>query len=406
MMNRCDFFAFAALLLGIFPFAEGNFRQTCSSSSSGAFIAWTRDDNICHSVVDYSFYIPDGYSTLALNTVAVSALSHASVLSILPPACRVSLLTAVCSQVFMKCDDQYYSTGSSTSGLPYKRPCSSICAAIARDCHGLLSLYKYNSLIHHIANCSSTTYYSTSTPPLATYYSSSAVGTLMGTYDKSNASSKCNVGPTTKFNAAGSVETYSQSDGVCSGIATELYVFPGNLFNSSLSPIAEQYVVQNATERKLFQIFSSVPDWVSDKCFLSLRKYFCGIYMPAAVQTTSRRVLSAAGINTTAVSMVVGSRPLDYRITLPSYPDISVCEEYESNCGKLADLSVNEIFRVQCRVVTASSYGLSYSLFPSANETMLGRSAPSKISLTSAPAEQFSGRRYTGSEAYVPSCPG
>jgi hypothetical protein len=56
----------------------------------------------CLGVVDYDFYLPNNFTSSALNTIAKTQLAD-SRLAILPSTCQVALKKLVCSNIYLKC---------------------------------------------------------------------------------------------------------------------------------------------------------------------------------------------------------------------------------------------------------------------------------------------------------------
>jgi hypothetical protein len=370
--------------------------------------------DVCKDVVDYSYYVPPSFSSSKLNILASELLSS-PLLSILPSKCRYALQRAACSNVYLRCH---------SSQTSIYRPCGFLCDRVASDCFGLLSVFKFNDHMGRITNCSGYSNYSSlSVPVLSSVTSVTGRGAQL-TYDYSyasltNYSSTCN-GLSTNASystspVASAMETYKYGDeGACGGITTKLYVPPGNVFNSTLSPIQPTHAVQELVEAKLLGIFDTIPAWVSNTCYFAIRKYFCGVHMPYPQQLTLGAVLRSNGISETTFRAAYGNSSgmaniddvLSYDFYLPSYPDVSVCGEYVRECGQIADISGLEIFRPRCSA-NATVYGPTFDLFPSGNQTILSLYLlmfASNANFNTSPNLLY-GAFDTSADSYVPKCP-
>ncbi len=104
--------------------------------------------NPCAAVVDYSFYLPNGYTLANLATAANSRLSSTS-LKVLTTSCQNALRNAVCASVYLKCQPNIDLTNTATYNfapyqqdlsvtfpLPMQRPCAKVCTDVADQCTG------------------------------------------------------------------------------------------------------------------------------------------------------------------------------------------------------------------------------------------------------------------------------
>jgi hypothetical protein len=178
---------------------------TLTASSPQAALGIT-----CLGVVDYSYFLPAGLPSSFLDVEAKSLLSDDR-LSILPVKCQASLKKAVCSQVYLKCPNNFDQTNMATYNygifsdiqkrfpIPFERPCLNVCNDVDRECLGLLQLFgkqlnckerkdysfgKYNSLVN-----------------------ASYTGPFPYTYDQSPGSTICNAMPAVA-SVAGGMEPY------------------------------------------------------------------------------------------------------------------------------------------------------------------------------------------------------
>ena len=284
--------------------------------------------------------------------------------------------------------------------LPFERPCKKVCDDVTNNCLGLLGLFGFGQ------DCSARYDYSHGALAGLYYLNSSLQKPFQ--YDSSNNPNVCNLMNTT-VPVAASKEPYLKAGdptGACYGINQYLYVPPGNKVSSSLGPMQPPYVVQGIIENQLQNSISALPKWLSQKCHLALRKYFCGSYMLAPYTESMLAILNSNGLSTPLLNLYVsyGILPpavLSYSFVVPSYPHYSVCTEYASACGEFIELAGLAALTPMCN---ASSGGVSS--YPTSNQTILtaafslgGQSL--KIDVKSPP-----NRMTTASDGtYTTSCP-
>ena len=152
---------------------------------------------------------------------------------------------------------------------------------------------------------------------------------------------------TSDFSLASTMEPYAGAanpNAACYGITTQLWVPPGNLLDSSLAPMQQAGVVQQIIETKLASNIKALPLFVSKKCHLALRKYFCSSYMLGPSLQLTSAIFRDAGIGYATQAYLVSqgllpSQLLAYSFYMPSYPHRSVCLEYASACGDFIELA-------------------------------------------------------------------
>lgn len=230
----------------------------------------------CLGVVDYSYFLPANLTSSLLDAIAKEKLSDDR-LSILPVKCQTSLKKAVCSQVYLKCPNNFNQTNYATYNygifsdiqkafpIPFERPCLNICDDVNRECLGLLKLFgrhfdckerfdysyhKYNSLVN-----------------------ASYAGPFPYIYDQSPSSIICNAMPAVAL-VAGGMEPYLGK--TCAGIVTSVYVPPGPKVSLLLAPMQSPYVVQTIIENEIKTALDALPPFLSQECHLSIRKFICG----------------------------------------------------------------------------------------------------------------------------------
>ena len=286
-------------------------------------------NDACHGAVNYSYYLPQGYSFNDLNERAISRLSHISA-DILPASCLIAYKKAICSTIFLPCNfgsnkPLIDNTSSTSYEVPFQRPCLSICNEVNNRCRGLLTL------LNQSVDCSLKYDYSynlLTTPPS---------GTLDQPYqyDQSDDKRFCNpmMG---QFSVGTSVEPYLyQSTGFCSGIITELFIpqiwdsFPSAGFKSPYYvPMQPSFIIQELIEKELKEsIEATFPSSLDDKCHFSLRNYFCRTsmlqYQKVSLHDTLKRERNSIKGNIKSI----------YDYYEPVYPSRSLLDEILLNCG-------------------------------------------------------------------------
>jgi len=356
--------------------------------------ASTKEDiltTVCHDVVDYDFYLPSSTNLSALNENARLKLSN-NYYSILPTECTKALKRLVCSNIYLKCstgNTRIFSDIGYPLPVPFARPCRSVCDDVNSKCLGLLNLFGLQQ------NCTAKYDYTFGTKVLPKYPYQ---------YDQSNNNKYCtNVSSSFQIASTREPYIYSNSNGACAGIITELYIPPPSSINSSFSPILPPYAIQTLIENQLSSYIENLPKWLGNECHFALRKYFCGSYMlkPQVKAFSSiissfgsssgliRKKLSALGLNLTALN--------SFNFYLPSYPSQQVCEDYSSKCGKFI-----ELIGLEALVPNCSSMSSSISKYPNSTQTIITFPLQgSKVPLTTDPNELDS----VNDNDYEPSCP-
>jgi hypothetical protein len=358
----------------------------------------------CGNAVDYSFYVPASTTLTALDTKARAILQNPG-LSILPNACQVALKKLVCSNVYLKCPDNIqigvpatynfaiYSDISLTVPIPFQRPCKSLCVDANAKCLGLLNIMSLSQ------NC------------LATYdYTFGQIPTKPYQYDQANSPS-CNA-MTKSFAIGSSVETYIGGvNGACYGIVDQLYIPPSLVISSTLAPLQQPYVIQNAMETKLKASFSVLPSFLSESCHFALKKFICRSTMIRATSVTFANAFAQAGVtpylSALAVAGVNVTSLLAHSVYIPSYPSINVCEDYESTCGAFIKKANSQTLAANCSKTSKTASGLTVNNFPSTSQTIVA--LPVKVNAVTTINVAFSSSpdslSYVTPPTYSTSCP-
>ena len=281
----------------------------------------------------------------------------------------------------------------SQSSLPYQRACRSVCDDVTITCAGLLQIFDTGDswLDQNVLNCTGRL----SAAELASYgFTGWGQSNLPYIYDQkaynntaASAGGSCHL-PSAAVIIADAVETYvgllnsstatknimitSGSSGyedpvayaACAGISTQVYIpaegispylLSGSSISGGANPLGRPFAYQNATELALRSFFASLPSWLGGKCYTSLRRLMCAALMPAATTSTLREVIysssslaaSNGGVQRALWDLLVSGfnssssedNASSYEIALPSYPDESLCTDFQTHCGgPLSDL--------------------------------------------------------------------
>ena len=365
--------------------------------------------SVCSGVIDYPFYLPNGFSLAYLNDQAKLKLNDDR-LSILPSTCQMDIKKLVCSSIYLKClpninlQDSttwnyhiYSDVGLSTIGLPFQRHCMSVCLYTTSSCFGLLKLMGLD------VNCQSKFAYVPSVPLLPYQF------------DQSQNNLYCNAMNNTYYKIAGTVEPYIKSPiyggnghGACSGIVDRLFVPPGPSVSDEFAPMQPSYAMQSVVEAQLSTVFSRLPRWLSPTCRYSLKKYFCSSYMLKPQIQLISSILLSQGLPLSVLKAVLGSNGVNtssflaYSFYLPSYPDNQlVCESYASSCSAFIATSGIAILVPDCN---SSVTNTTIKKFPSSTQTIVSLSLiPGSIVKFRTDPNQLLDAENT--EGYIPSCP-
>ena len=251
----------------------------------------------CGAAVDYSFFLPKSSTLSSLEKAARSALGSNEFL-LVSSKCLVDYKKLICGSIYLKChpgvnlsdvtsfNNNLYPLSSGPS-VPFMRPClqvchyisfkfqwtlhrrkcvwrriliiAQVCRKVAESCLGII-----------IPNCSAEFDYS---------FGRNQTSFQPQQYDTSNDVSQCNNVPAL-FQVAEHSEPYIfKKNGACSGLISEVFIPPGTIISPSYSYLTAPYAIQNILEKTLKEIFLELPDKISEKCFSTVKKYFCESYL-------------------------------------------------------------------------------------------------------------------------------
>jgi len=135
----------------------------------------------------------------------------------------------------------------------------------------------------------------------------------------------------------------------------------GSIHISELGPTPAPYVLQSYIETSLRALFEPLPVWLEATCQARMHEYFClSSYLQPKSMTVqdllSQQMPGGSGMTVTEDELtrilegymvshppVIGGRysnvtdVLGYAFHIPTYPDISVCDRYEDECGGYID---------------------------------------------------------------------
>lgn len=369
--------------------------------------------NPCVYVVDYPFYLPSGYSLSDLRNAASSKL-NSTVLPSLSSTCVQSIVRYVCSIAYKKCDpttdpavtssyNKYiYSNDTKNAvtyvGLPFLRPCVSVCWDVSSSC-AADPLFKLTSL-------ATTSCYSKSN------YAGVAALPTVYTFDLKNDATKCYT--SNWVTLAGPTEIYKRNNTPCLGLVNEFYSVPGYKLNDSYTSLQLPYAIQDSINEQLSAAFDQLPIWMTSECRLATKQYFCRQYFlnpqPITVGSAVRAAITRQGLTAYSTAIQAGINSAypglltDY-VTIPSYPNRSICTDYTDVCYQFRLRAKRTALEPDCYLL---SDGLQ--VFPVANQTISTRNFPLAslgttlvVNFNSDPATTF---YYNETEyVYSPTCP-
>jgi hypothetical protein len=319
---------------------------------------------------------------------------------------------------------------------------------LTAECFGLLKLFDYAvDGLDALVNCSSRIGNSsdeyTTALLLSTIESLQSASNISyriieypATYDSSNDPALCNA-VSADVVVAQATETYlhvnasGKSQGTCAGIIGELdrvYIpaagaslVPGSL-SLGIAPLSRPYEYQNASELAIRAVLSTLPLWLSKRCYASVRHLLC-----SSMLLSPQTVLLRDAILDAAISQGIGrsdaevfmeqlfrnyspspsssssSLNINYTVALPSLPDRSLCLSFLSACGGVMSSlwwdseqypSLWRLVTRQCDAVvqvdrTRSSSGVEVSLYPVVGQRQVALRLHARIALSTASTSTY-----------------
>jgi hypothetical protein len=361
--------------------------------------------NPCAGVVNYPFYLAPGESLTTLATKAKNALNHTA-LQQLPSTCLSNVVSLQCSKIYLKCKSDvvisdkttynfalYATNGINVNfGVPFIRPCSSVCTDVVSSCAG--SVY---SAIFGTLDCATHKDYS---------YGNVIGKALPYRYDNTNSLLNCFV--TQSKPVAGASEQYKNVDGApCAGYVDTFLMPPGYKLDPSFTLLQAPGTIQNLINAKFSTAFSSLPAFLPTDCTYSLRQYLC---YSTFIGTTSISINQALINNHLDIytSFINANFPglLSQSLTIPAFPPKSVCTNYAQACAVVVPqlAAKNPLLNPNCDQIVP---GTPAKMFPTSVQAVASVTVPfGSLVLTSGPNANL---YYNSSEeaynAYEPSCP-
>jgi hypothetical protein len=340
--------------------------------------------NPCAGVVDYSFYLAPGETLDTLMAKAQTALNNVA-LSQLPSTCLSNVVAYQCSTIYLKCksdvvvtDTTTYNYGvynqpdiSTTYGLPFQRPCSSVCTDMATTCAS--SIYP---IIFGTVDCNNRYDYS----------GGNVVGTALPyQFDISNNHAQCFT-PQIKPVASITEDYITGSDAPCSGLVDTFLVPPGNKLLSSFSvlqaPYAEQQLINSKINTALQQAALFPP-----ACYNAVKQYACYSNLITPTSVSVNTALANNGLSayaTIIASLYTGI--LSKSLSIPQFPPQSVCTNFQTACAPVKSfiLANNPSMWPNCSAFVTGS--TTAHLFPTSNQVVATVVSPfGSLALSSGP---------------------
>eukprot|EP01040_Poterioochromonas_malhamensis_P003186 gene3186-3397_t len=356
--------------------------------------------NPCAGVVDYQYF---SFATLTpqfLEAEAKSLLSSQLLLQLGQTELN-NLVRLTCSNLYLKCYegvvpsdpttynyDIYQSALSVHFGVPFYRPCVSVCTPFTTQTQVNILLTVAGSL----PSCTGKfdySYTSNSSLKISTYDTNVTDATL----------GKCFVPSTRNFSAA--TQPYVNNGGPCDGFVGSTYFTPyGNIFNSSYAVIQSdgmpRYLLDAAVESNI----PTFPPFVTDECRKAFKQYVCYSAYFNPVQVTLYEVIIENGISPQSLPQSL-STLVSYSLTLPQYPAYDVCTNFVQQCAAiLSGVNINctaksatssvgaRAFPEKTQVVAAvalSSLGVTLTVSTSPNNGTYNATADTTSYATSCP---------------------
>eukprot|EP01040_Poterioochromonas_malhamensis_P015104 gene15104-16846_t len=307
--------------------------------------------NPCAGVVNYQYFSFGTLTPKFLETKAKSLLSSA-LLPQLSQTALNNLVRLTCSNLYLKCADSvvpsdpttynyeiYQTAKSKRFGVPFYRPCISVCApfAVQTQANALLSV------AGSLPSCTGTFDYS------YTLNTSMAIPT----YDSNTThvtQGKCFVPATRSFAIA--TQPYVNNGGPCDGFVGSTFFTPfGNVFNSSFAVVQSTGVPRVLLDAAVKKSIPTFPPFVTEDCRKSFKQYVCysAYFNPA--QVTVLGAIQQNNINTSSLPQSF-TYLASYVLNLPEYPDYEVCTHFVKSCATILKTSGAKI---NCTAKSATS---------------------------------------------------
>lgn len=352
------FFAFVIALVLCWNQAEAAGATFNPAFKTGQCLTLPSNDeykkiNPCAGVVDYQYFSFGTLTPKFLETKAQTLLSK----TLLPQLGQTKLNDVVrltCSNLYLKCFnnvvpsdettynyDIYQSALSITFGVPFYRPCATVCSPSftqASQQNGLLQVSG------NLPSCTATTDYT---------FSNNLLAASISTYDANPTNilnGACFVPATRQF--APATQTYVTNGGPCDGFVGSKFITPpATNLNSSFAALQSDGVPQSLLNAQISKALPQFPKFVASECRLAFKQYVCHSAFLNPVSITLQNVILQNGINPSALPPAFSALS-SYALSLPQYPSFDECNNFVSVCSGLLRSSGRT---VNCSAISASS---------------------------------------------------
>ncbi|RYH20402.1 hypothetical protein EON65_23555 [archaeon] len=360
--------------------------------------------NPCAKVVTYPFYIPIGSSKVAMELRARNSLNN-SVLQAAGQTCASRMVRLTCGNIYRRCtnnvDFEDYATYNyqiytddvsiSTVGLPFDRPCVSVCTEARLACGG--TLYSFAAVL---PNCTERLDYSRGSAP--------GGAALVRRYDPTN--TQCYVPAIVTINAQ--VENFIPKNNMssfCSGYASSMLIGAGPAVNDSYTVLQEPNTIQNAIVQRLQGLRNNLPPFLSSDCMAAAKKYFCYQTLLTPQRVTIRRALEYSNLPNVIAQLTSANSPLlTSFIYMPMLPPQNICLDYEDKCASFIESANSTNITPNCTGFVRNRPGVT--AFPTMNQTFTTVTTTTGL-LLKFPSYVNNDLYYNTSEMaeYTPTCP-
>lgn len=333
--------------------------------------------NPCYGVVDYRYFLPHNVSEATLASQARTQLDVAG----LTGSCASLYVSYICSSIYLKCEDAVTDlnnvatytrnayNGAPTYPLPFQKPCSTVCSAMATECSKGTGASILG--INPFTVCQATYDYSQGNGGGVTskFLPPAAV----------SAGAQCHVPK--QITLASPVEKYLDTkNGMCKGLVDQFYNLPASGLNPAYASLQLPYLVQTLLNGRIESVMEPLPVWLKDECALALRQYLCYSIFPTPGVVTLGAVIdysntvAPGSVSLTYKTVLTTANPaaLSTQLAVPRFPHYEYCTNLADKCPELVKLV--PAFTL-CNATTTSG-DITFNRFPAKKQTV------QKINLT------------------------
>lgn len=400
LLFSCGFFT--SFISALFDYSQGSCVSFPSSTSSEGI--QLRLVNPCVDYVNYPFYLHPGESLQDLTQTIHKTLNNTLLLQ-MPQTCLTKVVAFNCAKVYLKCKNgvdlsntttynyQIYSHDLSIHyGVPFQRPCLSVCSAVNTGCTGSL----YSALIGP-AICNA-----------IHDYSSGDIHPQQPTrFDTTNNAATCYT--ITNFGSIGTLsEPYQNGPTApCSGFfpaTRNVFIPPATKLNASLTLLQRPGTVQSLINQGLYQGFQNLPDFFTPECRFGMEEYICRTKFLFPKKETLKQAMLNSGITPSGPLAALAAAN---SFLIPEYPTRDVCYTFNDRCSKVMPRIVtkNPNINPDCDQIVDPVLGTHF--FPLGNQTVAAVKIPvGTVRFFSGPNDNvdFNATAFNYAN-YEPSCP-